>query len=89
MSNMYNRMWENGHIITAEKLNRMWELAEAAYDESLNRQITEMKLLCDERGKIWGTEMTSAAGGTVTIPTVLLTVQPYTFPPLTIQTAGE
>lgn len=79
---MAEQSWKTGDVITAERLNRMQELATNAYDESLKQQIAELKLLCDESGKIWGAAATDLQGCTVTIPAMTITMQPITFQPV-------
>ncbi len=75
-------MWNTGDIITAEKLNRMNELAQGAHDGALAAQIAELKLLCDEKNKIWGAAVTSSDGTTVTVPCITVCVLPITFQPI-------
>lgn len=82
---MAEGMWKNGDKITAEKLNRMNEIAAEAHDGAVRAQIAELKLLCDEKGKIWGASTRSPEGALVTFPAVKVTMQPITFAPA----AGE
>ncbi len=81
------QVWKNGDRITAERLNRMQELAakaqDAAQNAQLDKQIQELRLLCDEQGKLWGAAIRSAQGEDFTIPAVRLTFTPITFAPTT------
>lgn len=79
--------WKNGERITAERLNRMQELAAKAQDTAQNaqleEQIKELRLLCDEQGKLWGAAIRSAQGEDLIVPAVRLTFTPITFAPTT------
>lgn len=76
---MAGDMWKDGDTITAEKLNRMNGIAEEARDEALSAQIAELKLLCDEKGRMWGAALCPAAGAPVTVPCVTVTMAPIDF----------
>lgn len=76
---MVEDMWKDGDKITAEKLNRMNGIAAEAHDEALSARITELKLLCDEKGKIWGAATRSPGGIPVTIQASLVTMAPIDF----------
>lgn len=75
-------MWKAGDVITAEKLNRMNEIAQEAHDGALAAQIAQLKLLCDEKSRIWGAAVTSPGGATVTVPAITVCVMPITFQPV-------
>ena len=65
---MATDMWRDGERITAEKLNQMAEMAQEARDGIVKAQIKELKLLCDEAGKMWGAELCSPEGIKTTVP---------------------
>lgn len=85
-------MWQDGDLLTAEKLNRMQEIAQEAQetaDKALLPQIQNLKLYCDEVGKIWGGAVSSPGGATITFPAALLTFTPITFAPVEPQIEEE
>lgn len=85
-------MWKDGDLITEEKLNRMQQIAQEAQetaDKALLPQIRELKLYCDEAGKIWGGAVSSPGGAAITFPAALLTFTPITFAPVEPQIEEE
>ena len=48
----------------------------------LGFKIQELKLYCDEAGKIWGGAVSSPNGAAITFPAALLTFAPITFAPV-------
>ena len=78
---MATDMWRDGDRITAEKLNQMNEMAQGARDGAVKAQIKELKLLCDEAGKMWGAELCSPEGIKTTVPCVTVTMAPIDFTP--------